>query len=262
MVLEQTLSRAGNLDLTFIKAYSTGWEPAHNAHEPKQGTDSLILHEGTNFSQFIHKKTSETLFFQHFWQNTSSVAVLINPNVMQNPISHKIYAVRSFSKHSLALSIFLNNYSLLYLVNDEHLLMPESFRPIYNKYVKAETTLFSVKSHKTRIIKNIIKNLNGSTFNLILHNVAMVDNFHCNIMSENRLAKTEVWFCGFNATLRTGNLQKNRIICQLEKQHNLCFLQYIQNSSYFSDVPIHVPINAGYIIMMAQINERKLQPSR
>jgi hypothetical protein len=35
IVLEQTLSKAGNLNLTFIKAYSTGWEPAHNAHEPK-----------------------------------------------------------------------------------------------------------------------------------------------------------------------------------------------------------------------------------
>jgi hypothetical protein len=70
--------------------------------------------------------------------------------------------------------------------------MPGSFRPIYNKYVKAETTLFPVKGHKTRIIKNIIKNINGSTFNFILHDVAVVDNFHCNIVSENRLARAEV----------------------------------------------------------------------
>jgi hypothetical protein len=102
--------------------------------------------------------------------------------------------------------------------------VPESFRPAYDKYVKAGTILFSVKSHKTRIIKNIIKNLDGSTFNLILHDVAVVNNFYCNIVSENRLAKAEIWFCGFNATLRTGNLQENRIVCQLEKQHNLCFL--------------------------------------
>jgi hypothetical protein len=102
--------------------------------------------------------------------------------------------------------------------------MPESFRPIYNKYVKAEITLFPIRSHGTRIIKNVIKNLDGSTFNLILHDVVMVDNFYCNIISENKLARAKVWFCGFNATLRTGNLQENRIICQLEKQHNLCFL--------------------------------------
>jgi hypothetical protein len=70
--------------------------------------------------------------------------------------------------------------------------MPGSFRPAYNKYVKAKTILFLIKSHKTRIIKNIIKNLNNSTFNLILHDVAMVNNFHCNIMSENRLARTRV----------------------------------------------------------------------
>jgi hypothetical protein len=66
---------------------------------------------------------------------------------MQNPISHEIYAARSFSKHHLALSIFLNNCGLLYLVNDEHFLMPKSFRPIYNKYVKAETILFPVKGY-------------------------------------------------------------------------------------------------------------------
>jgi hypothetical protein len=182
------------------------------------------LHEGTNFSQFIYKKISETLFLQHFWQNASSVAVLINPNVMQNPIPYEVYMVHLFSKHPLALSTFLNNYGLLYLINNEHLLMLKSFRPAYDKYVKAGIILFPVKSHKTRIIKNVIKNLDGSTFNLILHDVAIVDNFYCNIVSENRLARAEVWFCGFDAILRTGNLQENRIVCQLERQHNLCFL--------------------------------------
>jgi hypothetical protein len=75
------------------------------------------------------------------------------------------------------------------LVNNEHFLVPESFRPAYDKYVKAKTTSFPIKGHKTRIIKNVIKNLDGSTFNLILHDVAMVDNFYCNIVSENRLAR-------------------------------------------------------------------------
>jgi hypothetical protein len=192
IIVEQTLSKAGKLNLIPIRAHSTSWEPAHNAHEPKQGTDSLTLHERTNFSQFIHKKTSETLFPQHFWQNAFSIAVLIDPNVIQDLILHKIYAARSFSRHPLALSTFLNNYGLLHLVNNEHLLVPESFRPAYNKYVKAGTTLFPVKSHRTRIIKNIIKNLDGSTFNLILHDVAIINNFYCNIVSENRLAKTKV----------------------------------------------------------------------
>jgi hypothetical protein len=111
---------------------------------------------------------------------------------MQDFIPHEVYAARSFSKYPLALSTFLNNYGLLYLINDKHLLMPESFRPIYDKYVKAKTILFSIKGHKTRIIKNVIKNLDGSTSNLILHDVAVVDNFHCNIVSENRLARTGV----------------------------------------------------------------------
>jgi hypothetical protein len=164
------------------------------------------LHERTNFSQFIHKKISETLFPQHFWQNAFSVAVLINSNVMQDFIPYKVYAARLFSKYLLALSIFLNNCGLLYLVNDKHLLVLGSFRLAYDKYVKAGITLFSIKSHGTRIIKNVIKNLDGSTFNLILHDVAVVDNFYCNIVSENRLARAGIWFCGFDATLRTGNL--------------------------------------------------------
>jgi hypothetical protein len=111
---------------------------------------------------------------------------------MQDLILHKLYAVRLFSKYPLALSIFLNNYCLLHLVNDEHFLMPKSFRPIYNKYVKAETTSFSIKGHGTRIIKNVIKNLNNSTFNFILHDVAVINNFHCNILLKNRLARAGV----------------------------------------------------------------------
>jgi hypothetical protein len=35
MVLEQTLSKARKLNLISIRAYSTGWKPAHNAHESK-----------------------------------------------------------------------------------------------------------------------------------------------------------------------------------------------------------------------------------
>jgi hypothetical protein len=111
---------------------------------------------------------------------------------MQDLIPYEIYAARLFSKHPLALSILLDNYGLLHLVNDKHLLMPESFRPVYDKYVKAGTISFPIKGHETRIIKNIIKNLNGSTFNLILHDVAVVNNFYCNIVSENRLARAGV----------------------------------------------------------------------
>jgi hypothetical protein len=111
---------------------------------------------------------------------------------MQDPIPHKVYAARSFSKHPLALSTFLNNYSLLHLINDKHLLVPKSFRPAYDKYVKTGITLFSIKGHETHIIKNVIKNLDSSTFNLILHDVAVVNNFYCNIVSENKLAKAEI----------------------------------------------------------------------
>jgi hypothetical protein len=136
---------------------------------------------------------------------------------MQNPILHKVYAARSFSRHFLALCIFLNNCGLLYLLNDEHFLMPGSFRFAYNKYVKAGITLFPIEGYRTRIIKNVIKNTDSSTFNFILYDMAVVNNFYCNIVSENRLIRAGVWFCGVNATLRTGNLQENRIVCQLER---------------------------------------------
>jgi hypothetical protein len=111
---------------------------------------------------------------------------------MQDPIPHEVYAARSFSRHPLALSTFLNNCGLLYLINDKHLLVPGSFRPIYDKYVKAGTILFPIKGHITRIIKNVIKNMDGSTSNFILHNVVIINNFYCNIMSENRLARAKI----------------------------------------------------------------------
>jgi hypothetical protein len=111
---------------------------------------------------------------------------------MQDSILYEVYIARSFSRYPLALSIFLNNYGLLHLVNDKHFLVPESFRPIYDKYVKAEIISFPIKGYRIRIIKNIIKNMDDSTFNFILHDVAVVNNFHYNIVSENRLAKTRI----------------------------------------------------------------------
>jgi hypothetical protein len=69
MLFGLILLKAGKLNSNFIKAHSIFWKLAHNTHEPRQGTDSPILHEGTSFSQFLHKKTSETLFSQQSWQN-------------------------------------------------------------------------------------------------------------------------------------------------------------------------------------------------
>jgi hypothetical protein len=63
---------------------------------------------------------------------------------MQDFILYEVYAARLFSRHPLALNTFLNNYGLLYLINDEYLLVPGNFRPAYDKYVKAGTILFSV----------------------------------------------------------------------------------------------------------------------
>jgi hypothetical protein len=111
---------------------------------------------------------------------------------MQDFIPYGVYAARLFSRYSLALSIFLNNCGLLHLVNDKHFLVLESFRFAYNKYVKVGTILFLIKGHGTRIIKNVIKNMNNSTFNLILHDVAVVNNFYCNIVSEHRLARARM----------------------------------------------------------------------
>jgi hypothetical protein len=111
---------------------------------------------------------------------------------MQDLISYGAYAARLFSRYFLALIIFLNICGLLYLVNNELFFILESFCFAYNKYVKAKIILFLIKGHKTRIIKNVIKNMNGSMFNFILHDVAMVDNFHRGIVLENRLARAKM----------------------------------------------------------------------
>jgi hypothetical protein len=84
--------------------------------------------------------------------------------------------------------------------------MPGSFCFAHDKYMEAGTILFPVKGHKTRTIKDVIKNMDGSTFNFILHDVAVVNNFYCNTVLENRLARAGMGFYGFDVTLRTGNL--------------------------------------------------------
>ena len=55
--------------------------------------------------------------------------------------------------------------------------------------------------------KNILNGEKGPrTKDLTLYNVAVVENFHMNIVSEAQLREKGLWYSGFNCTIRKANL--------------------------------------------------------
>jgi hypothetical protein len=157
----------------------------------------------------------------------SIVAALIDPALME-AVSSGVYATMSFDAHPLSKSTLLDNGAALHLVNSKELLVEGSFQKSTRlETVEAGTQAFPISGKGTRMIKGLINGPRGArTEDLTLHNVVVVEGFHVNIISEARLRTSNVWYCGFDATLRSGSLTKNYVLMSLERHHNLTFVEY------------------------------------
>ena len=67
---------------------------------------------------------------------------------------------------------------------------------------------------------------------LTLENIAMVKGFYVNIISESLLREANVWYSGYDYSLRFRTLEKSVIVSRLLRKHNLTFLKYKPLSSY------------------------------
>jgi hypothetical protein len=90
------------------------------------------------------------------------------------------------------------------LVNDMALLVPGSFvRSTTDDVVVSGKESYPVQGRGRRIMKGIFNGANGpSTVDLTLTNVAVVEGFHVNIVSEKLLRVKNMWYCGYDCTVR------------------------------------------------------------
>ena len=158
------------------------------------------------------------------------VAVTIDPTITEQAIemSEGVYTTIGTNRHPLSSCTLLDNCGALHLVNDHRLLSRGSFKSDQGEnYVEAGTSYFRITGRGTRIIKSIFTDKEGNeTIDLTLNEVAVVPDFHVNIVSEALLRKAGAWYIGFDCTLRFGDPSSSVILKRLVRKHNLTFLDY------------------------------------
>lgn len=100
-----------------------------------------------------------------------------------------VYNTMDFDAHPLSKSTIFNNRAALHLVNSVEMLMPGSFKPAKTlQTVEAGTQAFPIKGVGQRVMKGALNGARGErTEDLTLNDVAVVEGFHLNIVSEARL---------------------------------------------------------------------------
>jgi hypothetical protein len=96
-----------------------------------------------------------------------------------------------------------------------------------NDIVEVGTQSIPVVGRGIRLIKGILNRLNSpKTVDLKLLNVAVVEGFYANIVSEALLREKGLWFNRLDDTLHFGTEGNNKIIVTLIRRSNLIFLEY------------------------------------
>jgi len=92
----------------------------------------------------------------------------------------------NFTRHLLLISILINNYRVIYLVNNKDLLEPSIFiKIIINKSIKAGLFTLLIIKRGTRVIKRALSSeLRLIIINLILEDIIIIKGFYINIILE------------------------------------------------------------------------------
>lgn len=174
-------------------------------------------------------KTSKTVTFPG-----AITATIIDPKLLRNIQSAGMFSTTDFDAHPLSNSTILDGGGALHLVNSKDLLVKGSYEKSTSLFcVEAGTQSYPIDGYGTRIIKGALNGENGKgTEDLIMHNVALVEGFHVNIVSEARLHQAGLWYLGYDCTLRVGTPENSLLMASLHRQHNLIFIEYNPLSFY------------------------------
>lgn len=194
--------------------------------------------------------TSNSVSQQKFKGDHVSAATIDSTVMSKDHGVSGIYSTMDFSRHPFADSTLLDNCGATHLVNNKALLVQDSFvQSTHDEFVEAGTQALPIIGRGKRMFVNALQDEQGNyTRNLTITNVAVVYNFHVNIISEKRLADAGIWYCGKDCSLRQGEVELSLVVKSLERRSNLVFFEYKQLSSYPSSLPV-IPVSACEMIM-------------
>jgi len=171
-----------------------------------------------------------------------------------------VYTALDYGAYLLSASSLLNNCGATHVVNSKDLFEPGSMRKAPpGDRIETGTTSTPVHFRGRRVFRNLMNGLRGEgTEDLVLEDVALVEGFHTNIVSEARLRKKGVWYCGGDLTLRFGKVEESVVVRKLIPMFNVVFLEYKPISSYLH-ISAVIPTSAGGIFMFPTL-ERRVRP--
>ena len=153
-----------------------------------------------------------------------------------------MYTTLNLSRHPLSLSTLFDNCGAIHLVNDKSLLDPGSFVKARGlEHVQAGSSSLPIIGRGTRVLKGLLNGARGEgTEDLTLTDVAVVEGFYVNIVSEARLLQSGVWYHGYDCSLRYGDALENVVLKKLERKFNLVFIEFKELSSCLNS-PFEIP---------------------
>lgn len=166
---------------------------------------------------------------------STTSCVTLDPSDLGIPVeSHGLYSTLELRRHPFADSTLIDNCGAMHVVNNRALLDNNSFiASSIDDFAEAGTSRLPITGRGTRTMKNILSSANGpKTKDLTLTDVALIEGFHVNIISEARLAKAGIWYCGADLTLRYGKLNKSVVVASLQRKGNVAFIEFKPTSSY------------------------------
>jgi hypothetical protein len=108
---------------------------------------------------------------------------LFNPNLIVNKIKARIYIIFNFIKHLLFKNNLLNNYNIIYLINNIIRFNKGSFiKLLIINIIKGNITLFLILKYSTYIFKGLLNKGEGKKVDFILFNIAIIKGFLINII--------------------------------------------------------------------------------
>lgn len=150
---------------------------------------------------------------------STSLNAVINLDLLQSEepiVNAGIFTITDI-KHPLSQSTVIDNCGAVHLVNSVSLLEEGSFKRTFgNESVDAGSSTLPVLGYGTRRFNNALNGENRErTEDLILSEVAVVEGFRLNIVSEARLRKAGLWYCGFDCTIRFGQPDQSVVVAKL-----------------------------------------------
>ncbi|CAL3965441.1 unnamed protein product [Diplocarpon coronariae] len=120
-------------------------------------------------------------------------------------------------------STLLDNCAATHIVNSKDLLVAGTFKPSGDsqQYIEAGTSRLLIIGRGDRYMADSLLQRDGSPMGMTLRNVAVVEEFTTNIISERLLADKGFWYSSVDLTLRSGSIEDSVKRAQLEPETTL-----------------------------------------